>query len=196
MDPFGQREVPLTHTVTIPITAVTNPYDVTSQNAFTIIDGWLEGTVGFWDDFWGTYEYTEGVVQSRYSEWFLDTVEIDGDNFIITFAAWEEYDDDNLPPTPDFQSTTVGGVIVATLDGIGILDDRLLDDIIRSSVQRVNSWWTCDYWQVNLRWNFWRLQSRRRWRRTDTGECDTPFFGCTSPSQWRYNRSNIKWGSS
>ena len=83
VDPFGQREVPLTHTVTIPITAVTNPYDVTSQNAFTIIDGWLEGTVGFWDDFWGTYEYTEGVVQSRYSEWFLDTVEIDGDNFII-----------------------------------------------------------------------------------------------------------------
>ena len=80
---------------------------------------------------------------------------------------------------------TVGGVKVLTVEGIGILDDIILNDIIESSVHGVNQWWKTPSWKANLVINHWELQYA----------CDTPFFTLSEPRFWKYNGGKNLWSS-
>lgn len=131
--------------------------------------------------------------------WELGSVDWkDGSDELLDLVIWynngyacEPYPEEE----PVLAIETVGGVKVLTVGGVGILDDTFLNDIIESSIHRVNQWWTCRYWWINFRLNFWKLQSRRRFRRGETGECDTPFYKLEKPAKWKYNGGNLYWSS-
>ncbi len=120
VDPTGLD----TWTENIPVGAVTDDPD--ESDAFNDVLHWIS-RVGF---------------LRGYEFWTLTSVTLAGDHYELEFTAdWrDEYD--GTMPTPTVYSHRIGEAQVVFVNGIGLLDDRTLEDIIRPTISYINTWST------------------------------------------------------
>jgi hypothetical protein len=151
----------------IPIASIMDPSKFTDWSAYASggqIDDWLR-EVGFYD---------------LYPDWSLDSVEVSGENVILTLYCDDEKrkgDDPNFSVSW-LDITEPGSVVrtvpVALLNSVGLLNDWTLNRIIEPAIQRVNGWNRDCSWEEKLSLLM--------------GNCDTPFRK-SKIENWRYKRN-------
>ena len=185
VDPSGLKS----YEFTIPLSVITDLNAPEIEDASAMVVAWLSSTVGFWDDIWGTRTVTDKFGTSSwevplYTGWRVDEVDVVGDEFVVTLVA-DDSDPCWVPPPPDPSFGTVSihnwyGVQAATLDGVGILDDRLIGMIMGPKFKWIRSQ------PRDLLWHDWYIAMRN---------CATTPFRYPPLISWKYDDKIYSWSS-